>query len=65
MNPELKEIKEITQLTMFHKKGVQDILYEWTPRSSPPAALPVSHLILFLLLLLSNDKWGSHENSAE
>lgn len=38
MNPELKEIKEITQLTMFHKRSVQDILYEWTPRRSPPTA---------------------------
>lgn len=30
------KVKEITQLTMFHKRSVQDILYEWTPRGSPP-----------------------------
>lgn len=41
---------------MFHKRSVQDILYEWTPRGSPPTALPVSHLILFLRLLFSSDK---------
>lgn len=58
MNPELKELKEISQLTMFHKRSVQDILYEWTPRSPPPTTLPVSHLILFFRLLFSNDKWG-------
>lgn len=28
MNPELKELKEISQLTMFHKRSIQDILYE-------------------------------------
>lgn len=36
MIPKSKELKEITRLTMFHKRSVQDILYEWTPRSSPP-----------------------------
>lgn len=58
MNLEWKELKEITQLTMFHKRSVQDILYEWTPRSPPPTNLAVSHLILFPRLLFSNDKWG-------
>lgn len=57
-NRGLKGLEEITKRTMFHKWSAQDILYEWTPCSPPPTAVPKSHLILFLRLLFHNDKWG-------